>query len=48
MSQHRAGTTMAVELPDGSRVRMRSASGDEVLIEVGGQRSRGRRVPHGG
>lgn len=48
MSQHRAGTTMAVELPHGSRVRMRSASGDEVMIEVGRQRPRGRRVTHGG
>lgn len=34
-SQHRAGMHMAEALPQGSRVRMRSAAGDEVTIEVG-------------
>lgn len=48
LSQHRAGTAMSVELPSGSRVQMRSASGDEVTIEVGPRPSRGQRAPHGG
>lgn len=48
LSQHRAGTTMAGELPGGSRVRMRSASGDEVTIVVGQRPARELRAPHGG
>lgn len=48
LSQHRAGTTMAAELPGGSRVRMRSVSGDEVTIEVGHQARREGCTPHGG
>jgi len=48
ISQHRAGARMVKALPTGSRVRMRSAAGDEVVIEVGKQGSQRVQGPHGG
>ncbi|GHI90460.1 hypothetical protein Sxan_78240 [Streptomyces xanthophaeus] len=48
VSQHRAGMQMVKALPTGSRVRMRSAAGDEVTIEVGQKASLRERVPRGG
>lgn len=47
VSQHRAGMRMGETLPAGSRVRMRSAAGDEVTIEVGQKPSLRERVPRG-
>ncbi|MCX5328545.1 hypothetical protein [Streptomyces sp. NBC_00140] len=48
VSQHRAGAHMVQALPTGSRVRMRSAAGDEVVIEVGKRITRRVQGPHGG
>lgn len=48
VSQHHAGARMVQALPTGSRIRMRSAAGDEVVIEVGKQLTRRVQGPHGG
>jgi len=48
VSQHRAGARLVEVLPMGSRVRMRSAAGDEVMIEVGQQSFQQERVRRGG
>ncbi|AKL71056.1 hypothetical protein SSAG_02711 [Streptomyces sp. Mg1] len=48
VSQHRAGKQMVETLPIGSRVRMRSAAGDEITIEVGQKPSLRERAPRGG